>query len=173
MSSSLPPLSFKVVVVGDGGVGKTTWLKQLQSGRFEGRYTPTLGVVVQRIHFNTPVGPIKFNMWDTAGQEKLRSVDGYYSKSNAALVFYEAGHRSSYKNCCSYITQIKRVCGDIPIILVQTKIDIEHKDTIPCPALEDYPVISISSRGPIDIYAPFDYLLQILVDPALICPPLQ
>jgi GTP-binding nuclear protein Ran len=168
-SSSTPILTFKVVVVGDGGVGKTAWLRQLQSKRFEGRYTPTLGVVVQRLRFNTPMGLIGFNMWDTAGQEKLQGLrDGYYLKSDAALVFYEAGHRSSYKSCAFYIKEIKRICGDIPIVLVKSKIDLDHADDTILPILEDYPTISISSRTPTNIDAPFDYLLQNLVDPALI-----
>lgn len=62
---------FKVVLVGDGGVGKTTFVRRHQSGEFEKKYIATQGVEVSSITFYTTHGPIRLNLWDTAGQEKL------------------------------------------------------------------------------------------------------
>lgn len=59
---------FKIVLVGDGGVGKTTFIKRHQTGEFEKRYIATQGVEVSSITFATSHGPIKLNIWDTAGQ---------------------------------------------------------------------------------------------------------
>lgn len=70
--------SFKVVLVGDGGVGKTTFVKRHISGEFEKRYLATMGVEVHPLHFFTNFGKILMNVWDTAGQEKLGGLrDGY------------------------------------------------------------------------------------------------
>ena len=70
--------SFKIVVVGDGGVGKTTYIKRHLTGEFERRYIATIGVEVHPMAFYTNYGPVKFNVWDTAGQEKLSGLrDGY------------------------------------------------------------------------------------------------
>jgi GTP-binding nuclear protein Ran len=70
--------TFKVVLVGDGGVGKTTFVKRHISGEFEKRYLATMGVEVRPLKFHTNFGPILFNVWDTAGQEKLGGLrDGY------------------------------------------------------------------------------------------------
>lgn len=70
--------TFKVVLVGDGGVGKTTFVKRHISGEFEKRYLATMGVEVRPLRFQTNFGPILFNVWDTAGQEKLGGLrDGY------------------------------------------------------------------------------------------------
>jgi GTP-binding nuclear protein Ran len=60
---------FKLILVGDGGVGKTTFVKRHLTGEFEKKYVATLGVEVHPLLFHTNRGPIKFNVWDTAGQE--------------------------------------------------------------------------------------------------------
>jgi GTP-binding nuclear protein Ran len=89
---------FKLILVGDGGVGKTTFVKRHITGEFEKRYVgkiykviylpiifkllnlilATLGVEVYPLKFFTNLGPIQFNVWDTAGQEKFGGLrDGY------------------------------------------------------------------------------------------------
>ena len=60
---------FKLILVGDGGVGKTTFVKRHLTGEFEKKYVATLGVEVHPLLFHTNRGPLKFNVWDTAGQE--------------------------------------------------------------------------------------------------------
>jgi len=64
-----PEPEFKLILVGDGGVGKTTFVKRHLTGEFEKKYVATLGVEVHPLKFHTNRGPIKFNVWDTAGQE--------------------------------------------------------------------------------------------------------
>lgn len=86
-------LTFKVVLVGEEGVGKTTWLKRLvvrsklQTDLFDLIYEPTLGVEVRQVHLRTSIGKITLNVWDTAGQERLSGLlDGYYLQANGAIV---------------------------------------------------------------------------------------
>lgn len=57
--------TFKCVLVGDGGTGKTTFVKRHMTGEFEKRYVATLGVEVHPLVFHTNRGPIRFNVWDT------------------------------------------------------------------------------------------------------------
>ena len=71
--------TFKCVLVGDGGTGKTTFVKRHLTGEFEKKYVATLGVEVHPLVFHTNRGAIRFNVWDTAGQEKFGGLrDGYY-----------------------------------------------------------------------------------------------
>ena len=73
-----PVAEFKLVMVGDGGEGKTTFVKRHLTGEFEKKYIATQGVEVNSKVFYTNHGPIKFNIWDTAGQEKLGGLrEGY------------------------------------------------------------------------------------------------
>jgi GTP-binding nuclear protein Ran len=70
--------SFKLVLIGDGGVGKTTFVKRHKTGEFEKKYIATIGVEVHPMQFFTSLGKILFEVWDTAGQEKLGGLrDGY------------------------------------------------------------------------------------------------
>ncbi|CAN6220898.1 unnamed protein product, partial [Urochloa humidicola] len=70
--------SFKLVLVGDGGTGKTAFVKRHISGEFEKKYEPTIGVEVRPLDFTTSHGKLRFYCWDTAGQEKFGGLrDGY------------------------------------------------------------------------------------------------
>ena len=62
---------FKVVIVGDGATGKTTFVKRHLTGEFERRYAPTLGAEVHPIPLYTNKGRVLLNVWDTAGQVKF------------------------------------------------------------------------------------------------------
>ena len=69
---------FKLVLVGDGGVGKTTFVKRHLTGEFEKKYIATVGAAVHPMPFSTNRGKMIFNTWDTAGQEKYAGLrDGY------------------------------------------------------------------------------------------------
>lgn len=70
--------TFKLVLVGDGGTGKTTFVKRHMTGEFEKRYVATLGVEVHPLVFHTNRGPIRFNVWDT----------GKYSVTSATLTLH-------------------------------------------------------------------------------------
>lgn len=120
--------SFKIILVGDGGVGKTTFVKRHVSGEFEKRYVPTIGVEVHPMLFHTNYGPMCFNMWDTAGQEKFGGLrDGYYIQGNGGILMFDVTARVTYKNVPNWHRDLTRVCENIPIVLVGNKVDIKDR----------------------------------------------
>ncbi|CAI0543054.1 unnamed protein product [Linum tenue] len=91
--------SFKLVIVGDGGTGKTTFVKRHLTGEFEKKYEPTIGVEVHPLDFTTNCGKIRFYCWDTAGQEKFGGLrDGYYIHGQCAIIMFDVTARLTYKN---------------------------------------------------------------------------
>ncbi|KAG5030977.1 hypothetical protein JHK82_014592 [Glycine max] len=91
--------SFKLVIVGDGGTGKTTFVKRHLTGEFEKKYEPTIGVEVHPLDFFTNCGKIRFYCWDTAGQEKFGGLrDGYYIHGQCAIIMFDVTARLTYKN---------------------------------------------------------------------------
>ncbi len=120
--------TFKLILVGDGGTGKTTFVKRHVTGEFEKKYVPTLGVEVHPIQFQTNYGPLRFNVWDTAGQEKFGGLrDGYYIQGQCAILMFDVTNRTTYKNVPSWHRDLVRVCDNIPIVLVGNKIDIKDR----------------------------------------------
>jgi len=116
------------VLVGDGGVGKTTLVKRHLTGEFERKYVPTLGVEVHPLKFETNFGSLVFNVWDTAGQEKLGGLrEGYYIKGQCAIIMFDVTTRVSYRNVPSWHRDITRTCDAIPIVLVGNKVDVKDR----------------------------------------------
>ena len=85
---------FKLILVGDGGVGKTTFVKRHLTGEFEKKYVATLGVEVHPLLFHTNRGPIKFNVWDTAGQEVSPHGNVETRKLKWPLLTFDLPHRN-------------------------------------------------------------------------------
>jgi GTP-binding nuclear protein Ran len=114
--------------VGDGGVGKTTFVKRHLTGEFEKKYVATLGVEVHPLRFTTNYGNLVFNVWDTAGQEKFGGLrDGYYIQGQCAILMFDVTSRVTYKNVPNWHRDLVRVCENIPIVLVGNKVDIKDR----------------------------------------------
>lgn len=126
MADDMP--TFKCVLVGDGGTGKTTFVKRHLTGEFEKKYVATLGVEVHPLVFHTNRGPIRFNVWDTAGQEKFGGLrDGYYIQGQCAIIMFDVTSRVTYKNVPNWHRDLVRVCEGIPIVLCGNKVDIKDR----------------------------------------------
>lgn len=119
---------FKLILVGDGGVGKTTFVKRHLTGEFEKKYVATLGVEVHPLSFHTNRGALRFNVWDTAGQEKFGGLrDGYYIQGQCAIIMFDVTSRITYKNVPNWHRDLTRVCENIPIVLCGNKVDIKDR----------------------------------------------
>merc|ERR1711934_1206692 len=163
----------KLVLVGDGGVGKTTLVKRHLTGEFEKKYIPTLGVEVHPLKFNTNFGEITFNVWDTAGQEKFGGLrDGYYIQGQCAIIMFDVTSRITYKNVPNWHRDIVRVCEHIPIVLVGNKVDVKDRQVkvkqINFHRKKNLGYYDISAKSNFDYEKPFLYLAKKLVgDPHL------
>ena len=161
---------FKLLLVGDGGVGKTTLLKRHLTGEFQKFYIPTLGVKVHSLEFTTNCGPIKFNVWDTAGQERFAGLrDGYYWASRCAIIMFEVSSRITYRNVPNWHRDIVvRACENIPIVLVGNKVDVKDR-AVKAKAIQfhrksNLQYYDVSARSNYNFEMPFLWLARCLTN---------
>ena len=156
---------YKLVLCGDGGTGKTTFVKRHLTGEFEKKYIATLGVEVHPMEFCTTRGVIRFQVWDTAGQEKLSCLrDGYYIGAHCAIIMFDVCSRVTYKNVTKWYKELTRVCEKIPIVLVGNKVDVADRKVkasqILFPKKYGIQYYDISAKSNYQFEKPFLYLLK-------------
>jgi GTP-binding nuclear protein Ran len=160
-----PVAEFKLVLVGDGGVGKTTFVKRHLTGEFEKKYIATLGVEVNPMPFYTSKGLILFNVWDTAGQEKLGGLrDGYYIGGQCGIIMFDVCSRITYQNVPKWYKDLVRVCDNIPIVLVGNKVDVKDRKVkakqITFHRKKNLQYYDISAKSNYQFEKPFVWLLR-------------
>lgn len=159
---------FKLILVGDGGTGKTTFVKRHITGEFEKRYLATVGVEVHPLTFHTTRGALVFNCWDTAGQEKFGGLrDGYYIQGNAAIIMFDVTSKITYKNVQNWHRDLTRVCGQIPIVLCGNKVDVKERQVKPKNITfhrkKNLQYYDISAKSNYNFEKPFLWLARTLV----------
>ena len=117
--------NLKVVLVGDGGVGKSCLLIAHTTGSFPGDYVPTaFDSYCQNLMYQGR--PTSISFWDTAGQEdydRLRPLS--YPQTDAFLLCFSASSPTSLRNVTEkWIPELRRFCPNTPIILVANKTDL-------------------------------------------------
>ena len=122
-------LIFKLVLIGDSGVGKTNILSRYISNEFSLASQPTVGVEFGSKIIKKHDKSIKLQIWDTAGQERYKSItNAYYKGSKGAFVVYDISRKSTFENVDKWIDELKEnATEDVHIMLVGNKTDLEDK----------------------------------------------
>lgn len=120
-------ISLKIIVVGNGTVGKSSLSQRFAKGSFTTEYKKTLGVDFLSTKRNIMDNEIEFLIWDTAGQEYYDSITRrYYKGANAAIIVFAVDNLESFNSVEKWKDKITSECGKIPIYLVMNKIDLEN-----------------------------------------------
>lgn len=118
-------INMKLVIIGDGGVGKTCLLLTYINKGFPRQYSPT---VVDNYQARVKVGPhsVCLDIWDTAGQEDFENIRNLsYPGTNCVIACYNSVKRSSFENISGlWLPEMKRTIPDTPFVLVGTKADL-------------------------------------------------
>jgi len=122
------PLLLKVVIVGDGTVGKTSLIRRYCEGKFHASRVATIGVdfYTQRVHL--PGGSVKLSIWDMAGQERFEVVRaGFYRGSMAAALVYDVTSMPSLANLKRWRDEVLRSAPGQALLVVGNKVDLERR----------------------------------------------
>lgn len=124
-----PDYVFKIVIVGDSGVGKSNILTRYTRNYFDTNSKATVGVELSTKLYKKNNQIISVNLWDTAGQERFVSItSAYYKGSNGALIVYDITKRKTFENIDKWYSEIISMCPlDLVIFLVGNKVDLEDE----------------------------------------------
>eukprot|EP00913_Durusdinium_trenchii_P014477 g13581.t1 len=120
---------FKLIIIGDAGAGKSSFMHQFLEGRFRKQSTHTIGVEFGTKIISLGNRQIKLQIWDTAGQERYRAVTrSYYRGAVGALILYDVTSRDSYNNLPTWLQDAReQAWKDISIIAVGNKRDLKEE----------------------------------------------
>ena len=151
---------YKLVLVGPGGAGKSTFLHRHMTGEFRKHYVATLGVEVHPLTFNTNYGLLTFDVWDCAGVEKFGGLrDGYYIKGDCVMGMFDLTSRMSFHDVPNWVRSVHRVTGAIPTVICGNKTDLKSPIKAPqLPGTDNY--FSISAKSNYNFEKPFLYLAR-------------
>lgn len=121
--------------------------------------------------FYTNHGQVIFNVWDTAGQEKLGGLrDGYYIGGNCGIIMFDVCSRITYSNVPKWYKDLTRVCEAIPIVLVGNKVDVRDRKVkakqITFHRKKNLQYYDISAKSNYQFEKPFVWLLRRMVNDA-------
>ena len=121
--------SFKIIIIGDQNVGKSSITIRGAKNLFNEVYTPTVGF--EFITFNVRINDqiVKLQIWDTCGQERYRSlISSFYRNSCLAIIVYAIDSQNSFENVEDWIDEIKSQTNpNIKIFLIGNKKDLENQ----------------------------------------------
>jgi len=122
--------ALKVVLIGDGGTGKTSLVNQFVHKSFNTIYKTTIGVDITPYlvaETKDPKKTIRFVLWDMSGQSHFeRFRTRFYAGTSGALVVYDLTSANSYRNVERWINELYSKCKDVPIVIAGNKADISE-----------------------------------------------
>ena len=127
ISVSVNAIRYKIIFVGDAGVGKTTIINRINDNEFQSAYDATIGVDFWPKKINFRGNEITLQIWDTAGQERYRGlIPSYVRNSSIVFIVFDITNRKTFESIPKWIELIKSIEKNI-LVLIGNKEDLKEK----------------------------------------------
>ena len=122
-------LSYKLIVIGDSGVGKSCLTNNAVKNIFEDRYNATVGFEFYTFNVKICEKVIKLQIWDTCGQELYRSlITNFYRNSSLAIMVYAINAKETFENVEMWLRELRTHSNpDAKVFLIGNKVDLENE----------------------------------------------
>jgi len=131
---------FKLLLIGDSGVGKSCLLLRFADDTYTESYISTIGVDFKIRTIELDGKTIKLQIWDTAGQERFRTItSSYYRGAHGIIVVYDVTDQESFNNVKQWLQEIDRyACENVNKLLVGNKCDLTNKKVVDYTSAKEY-----------------------------------
>jgi len=118
--------TFKIVMIGDSGVGKSCILLRFADDKFNENFYATIGVDFRFKNIIVDDKSVKLQIWDTAGQERFKTItSAYYRGADGIIIVYDITDRNSFAHIKDWLDDVNKYTDDNPLkIIVGNKIDL-------------------------------------------------
>ncbi len=158
---------FKMIIVGDSGVGKSSLMLRKCEDQFFDTTISTIGVDFRYVTITIDKIPIKLQIWDTAGQERFKTItQAYYRGSDGMLMVYDVSNKTTFENVSRWIDEAKkRADRNMVIVLIGNKCDsdkrqVSYEDGKKYADSHNMPFAETSAKGGINIDDAFDLIAK-------------
>ena len=119
----------KLLIIGESAVGKSCLLLRFAEDKFNENFLTTIGIDFKIRHVEIDGKKVKLQIWDTAGQEKFRTITkAYYRGANGILLVFDLTNRDSFEQTKTWMDSITEAMSDpVDIVLVGNKCDMERQ----------------------------------------------
>ena len=164
---------YKILILGDSKVGKSCFLTRYADKTYQEDYLSTIGMDYKIKNYELENGDIiKLYIWDTAGQDRFRSItSNYYKGADGIILIYDITKQETFNNVRNWITSIKEEApAKVVLILVGNKVDDEKNRAVQQSEGEkiadeyNLPFLECSAKSDINVTETFDVLIKKIVE---------
>ena len=124
--------TFKIVIAGNGRVGKSSLLHRYAAGQFNRSYSVAIGADFASREVDLGDETIRLVIWDLAGQQRFRVVrDGFYRGARVVILVFDITNQESWEDLALWEEEVNRRVPEAQIVIVGNKTDMKQKRTIP------------------------------------------
>ncbi|TFF85588.1 MAG: GTP-binding protein [Promethearchaeota archaeon] len=144
---------FKISMIGDGGVGKTSLIKKYTHGTFDTDYIKTIGAQFSRYDKEINNDIIKLIFWDIAGQDDFNFLHPlFFQESKACIIVFSLEENDlgseSFNHIKNWYQELQKYCGNIPVVLFANKVDLVPNENVDEEKIQDV----VKNHGFLDFY---------------------
>ena len=169
MASAKPELKFKILIIGDSAVGKTSMLLKYVDNYFPETHMATIGVEYKTKNIETSKYKVILHLWDTAGQERFKSITkSFFNNANGIVFVYDITSKESFDGVKNWIKDAEPY-GKFESILCGNKIDLEKKREVKIDSLKEYglkkkiDVFETSAKTGVKVNDAFEKLVDLII----------
>mmetsp|Transcript_25862 Transcript_25862/g.28753 ORF Transcript_25862/g.28753 Transcript_25862/m.28753 type:complete len:209 (-) Transcript_25862:109-735(-) len=161
---------FKLLLIGDSGVGKSCLLLRFADDTYTETYISTIGVDFKIRTIQLGGKTVKLQIWDTAGQERFRTItSSYYRGAHGIIIVYDVTDPLSFTNVKQWLQEIDRyACEDVNKLLVGNKCDLQTKRSVEASTAKEFadslgiPCIETSAKNATNVEEAFTRMAEII-----------